>query len=439
MIVDFSGFDFPGSGLPGSPGGGNFLEQILGDLLQLIGRASPSGSGHLELARSLAQGVATSGEPEGNVDPGERIELEELARIAELHVGEVTGMAATPTGAALEIKTLTPGAWAAQTVADWSYLLEALSETLPPGSSEISAGDGTAAGPGSSDETDPAGSSVMHLPLEDEPLESADMLKRWMATIGPMFAALQLGSAVGHLARNTIGQYEVTVPRDDSGRVLVVPGAIRDFADAWSLPVADVRMWVCIRDMTIHTVLSRPHVQARFKRLLQALAGSVAEGALGAIERLGDLDMSDPQSFQQLLEDPEALMDIKPSPARRRAAEELGALQAVLLGYTDHVLDLVGVRLLGGRSTIGEAWRRRQMEGDSSSRALELLLGIDSSPAQADRGRAFVDGVLERSGDGGLARLWAGAKLLPTPAEVEAPGLWLERIEIDDGEEDALS
>ncbi len=45
-------------------------------------------------------------------------------------------------------------------------------------------------------------------------------------------------------------------------------------------------------------------------------------------------------------------------------------------------------------------------------------------------GAAFVDGVVERAGAEGLARLWASADNLPTPAEVDAPGLWLARIDL---------
>ena len=56
------------------------------------------------------------------------------------------------------------------------------------------------------------------------------------------------------------------------------------------------------------------------------------------------------------------------------------------------------------------------------------LFGLDLDQAQVDRGRAFVAGVVERAGEEGLGRLWSPARNLPTPAEVDAPGLWLERI-----------
>jgi len=117
-------------------------------------------------------------------------------------------------------------------------------------------------------------------------------------------------------------------------------------------------------------------------------------------------------------------------PARQRAADDLQAVVTALLGYVEHVLDLAATRLLGGRGAIAEAWRRRQVDRESSDLAAELMLGLDLGPAQIDRGADFVRGVFERAGDDGLARLWSNRHTLPTPAEVDAPGLWLERIDL---------
>ena len=51
-----------------------------------------------------------------------------------------------------------------------------------------------------------------------------------------------------------------------------------------------------------------------------------------------------------------------------------------------------------------------------------------------DRGARvlLVAGVVERAGKRGLERLWRGERELPTPAEVDAPGLWLARIDLPD-------
>jgi uncharacterized protein (DUF2342 family) len=39
--------------------------------------------------------------------------------------------------------------------------------------------------------------------------------------------------------------------------------------------------------------------------------------------------------------------------------------------------------------------------------------------------------VVERAGPEGLDPLWRDARSLPTPAEVDAPGLWLARVEME--------
>ena len=43
-----------------------------------------------------------------------------------------------------------------------------------------------------------------------------------------------------------------------------------------------------------------------------------------------------------------------------------------------------------------------------------------------------MQGVVERAGEDGLSRLWTSERELPTPAELDAPGLWLARIDLPD-------
>ena len=45
-------------------------------------------------------------------------------------------------------------------------------------------------------------------------------------------------------------------------------------------------------------------------------------------------------------------------------------------------------------------------------------------------GERFCLGVIERAGMEGLDRLWTGEEMVPTRPELEAPGLWLARIDL---------
>jgi putative hydrolase len=246
--------------------------------------------------------------------------------------------------------------------------------------------------------------------------------------MGPNLTGLQLGSAVGHLARTTFGQYELPVPRPSTASLLVVPANVEAFARDWSLPGAEVRLWVCLREMTTNAVLGRPHVAERLRELLTEVVQGMAGDADALADRLQGLDPSDADSLQRLFGDPEAFLGADLPPERQRVVDALTAVTAALSGYVEHVVDRAGERLLGGRTALTEAWRRREVDREMADRTAEMLLGLDLSPAQADRGRQFVGGVIERAGEDGLSRLWSSRETLPTPAEVDAPGLWLERI-----------
>ncbi len=141
-------------------------------------------------------------------------------------------------------------------------------------------------------------------------------------------------------------------------------------------------------------------------------------------------DPSDLDGLQSLFGDPETLLGAIRSPAQRDLLPRFEALVAVIVGYVDHVMDGIGTGLVGSYGMVTEAVRRRRVQADQSDRFVERLFGLELTQAQYDRGADFVAGVVERSGDEGLARLWESERTLPTPAEVDAPGLWLARIEL---------
>ena len=68
---------------PGPLGGGGPLEDLLRNLARLLTSQGPL---NWEIARQLAQWTAAEGEPEDNPDPIARVQLEELLRVADLHV-----------------------------------------------------------------------------------------------------------------------------------------------------------------------------------------------------------------------------------------------------------------------------------------------------------------------------------------------------------------
>jgi uncharacterized protein (DUF2342 family) len=147
--------------------------------------------------------------------------------------------------------------------------------------------------------------------------------------------------------------------------------------------------------------------------------------------RLEEEDAGDPMAIlQQALGDPTILLGAVTSPEQRALQPRLDALVAVVIGYVDWIVDAVAVRLVGGNALrIAEAVRRQRVETSADDRFIEQLLGIRVGDDQVGRGKAFVQGVVDRSGDRGLQPLLERREALPTPNEVDAPGLWLARLE----------
>jgi putative hydrolase len=151
-------------------------------------------------------------------------------------------------------------------------------------------------------------------------------------------------------------------------------------------------------------------------------------------DRLEGLDLSDPSALaglQDLVGSPDVVLGAITSAEQTSLRPQVDALVAVVVGVVDHVLDAVGAKLIPSYGMLTEALRRRRVEAAESDRFVERLFGLELSQATYDRGAAFVEGVLERAGDDGLRRLWIDAAHLPTPPEVDAPGLWLARIDLD--------
>ena len=373
---------------------------FLGDLAKML---SSQGAGGWEGARQFAVQVATGGQPENNPDPIDRIALQELGRVAELHVGDATGLSTTQTGRPLTIVPVTRGEWARRTIDAWRPLLEKLSASLSA----------------------PAMQQGLDLD-EDDP--QAAMLGPLLAALGPMMLGLQAGSMIGHLASRSLGQYDLPIPRPPGDELVHIDRNVRDFGEEWSLPHEDLRLWICLSDVATHAVIGVPHVRERLWSLLDRHVSSFAIDTSSIEQAFESIDPMDPSALQEALGDPSALLGAIQSETKNALLPELSALVAVIVGYVDHVMDTVGASLIGSYSMITEALHRRRVEAAAADTFVDNLLGIAVGREQYERGEEFVRGVLERGGD--INRLFMSAVDLPTPNEVDAPGLWLARIDL---------
>ena len=375
-----------------------------------------------EMARQMVHLSAAGGTPEANVDPLERIKLEEFARVAEMHVADVTGLT-TASGGTLRIRTVTRTEWALRAMDDWKPFFEGLATSLAQNT-------GT---PGAPDERDQLGMGSDAMGGMSGIPGMGDMggfLGEIGSVIGPLLMSFQIGGLVSQLGSRAFGEYDPPLPRPASDEILIVPANVEAFGADWSLGGDDLRMWVLLQEIIFHAVLARPHVRERLQALVTEYVTGFDPNPSAIEEALGSIDPSRPESFPEVLGDPAALVGAVQTDRQRDVKARIEALTVPLAGYVDHVLDTIGRRLVGTHGLIDEAVRRRRVEETDGARMLGNLLGLELTQAQYDRGESFVKGVVERAGEDGLSRLWHSETELPTPAEVDAPGLWLARIDL---------
>jgi putative hydrolase len=385
--------DFSASGLP-------FFEQIAKAM-------SSAGPVQWDMARQFAMMTATNSSAEPNVEPTSRIAVHQLATIADLHVRDITGLSTSDTTQPPVIEVVNRSTWVHHTIDAFKFYFSDFS------------GDSISA------------NSTESLELESNGMDA--MMSNLTKMMAPAMLGMSVGSMIGQLSLRTFGQYDLPLPREPKSQLLFVARNSEEFAKDWSIKVEDMQMWLLIQELTFHALFRIKFVRDAVTDLVkQHVAGFHPNpNALG--QRLTNIDVTDTDPaamMQKLLGDPTLLLGNERSAKQQALAPKLDAIICAIICYVDHVVDTVANRVLGNGAQISEAFRRRRVESSSQDQYVERLFGIYLTDDQVERGEKFIAGVIERQGETGLARLWTRDGNLPTPNEIAAPGLWIERINL---------
>ena len=385
----------------------------LGDMLSQVARMFKDENawrdGIIQQAHEISGNIARDDSPEPDINPADRVAFEQLVRVAEMRVAAATGLDPAK-GRLLQVDVVNRTQWAQRTIDDYKHLFHTLADS-------IASGKGTAA-----DEAEAA-----------DPM--AAVLAVFGRIMGPAIAGLTAGTMIGRLARRALAGYLLPVPRPVSTPLTVVISNINGFSEQWSLPQDHLRLQVCLHEVVHHAVFGVEHVRTRIGDLLQRHAAAFNAMPSHVEDMFDHIDLNlGPEKtlaeIQATMSKPDSLLDAVQSSRQAAIQPELAALVAAITGYVDYVTDSIGSTLIGPYERLKEALHRHRSETHAADRLSGRMLGLELNQAQYDRGAAFVKGVLERAGDEGLHRLFKEPAHLPTPAEVDAPGLWLARIDL---------
>ncbi|MDA0371043.1 MAG: zinc-dependent metalloprotease [Actinomycetota bacterium] len=376
---------------------------FFGEMMKMFADQGPV---QWDTARQVALLTATGGQTESNPDPTARMSFVDLGRIVVDQLEAVTERALPVL--AVEPAVVTRTAWVDTTLEDYRPFFTDLATALAQKPTDT----------------------------DDDPM--AAMLGQFSGLLAPTMMGMTVGSMVGLLAKRSLGQYDLPLPRRAGRAPMFVLTNIDEFATEWNLSTDDARMWTLISELTLHTIISIPHVASEVERLVCSHVAAFRPDPNAIMDKLSSIESSDPmqimQSLQNVLGDPEVLLGAMRSPEQDRLQPHIDTVLSLVVGWADHIADQVGARILGNPARIAEAARRRRIESGEETTFVERLLGLRLDRSRVEQGKSFVAGVVERAGARGLDPLFDRTTAIPTPAELDAPGLWLARLEISDAD-----
>lgn len=377
-----------------------------------------------DMARQFALSTATSSSTnttsgsssEANVDPAVRIAIQKIAVVADMHVRDVTGLAtvrSTSNSNLPEIEVVNRSMWVHHTISAYKPLFTEFATSISNQTKN--------------DPTQPQD----HHEGSNQSAELNAMLGNLVKMMAPAMLGMSIGSMIGQLSLRAFGQYDLPLPREPQTQLLFVEKNCEEFATDWSINIADMQMWLIVQELTFHAIFNVSHVRETIIAAVKAHVAGFKPNPDALAERLSKIDItsSDPAvMMQRLLGDPTILLGASRSPEQEKLAPKLDAMISAIVSYVDYVVDIIATRIIGTGTQIAEAVRRRRVEARTQDQFVEQLLGLRLTKSQLDDGHAFIAGVIERVGFEALSGMWAKPGNLPTPNELIAPGLWLERI-----------
>lgn len=242
---------------------------------------------------------------------------------------------------------------------------------------------------------------------------------RWVTT-------RQLGYLLGFMGQRVLGQYDLAILSAETtpGRLLFVEENIRQTARSLGVPLTAFRTWIALHETThafefeAHPWL-RPYLARRLETQLSAFSdtSSLGRDAMRSIGRWLRGEGSGDHWIERLMGAEQA-----------RSFRETQAVMSLLEGFSDHIMDSVGASIVPGVERISARFHERRQRRTGTERAMLRLTGMDLKLEQYRKGERFVAAVAEARGSAALRRLWDGPETLPTPAEIDAPSVWIARV-----------
>ncbi|GII63673.1 hypothetical protein Skr01_37580 [Sphaerisporangium krabiense] len=275
------------------------------------------------------------------------------------------------------------------------------------------------------------GFRVVLEPLTERMNARRSQIPAIVGAVGSRVTGVEVGAVLAFLATRVLGQYELFLPPDPSGRAptgrltLVAPNIVNTERELGVNP-RDFRLWVCLHEETHRVQFTgvswlREYVRSQMTEFLLASdldLGTLLDRMRAASDAVADAIKGGEGN----------LIDAIQTPEQKEILDRLTAVMTLVEGHGDYVMDAVGPAVVPSVAEIRSRFQHRREGGSRFDKTLRRLLGIDLKMKQYAEGAAFVRKVVAEAGIDGFNRVWGSPATLPTHAEIREPERWISRV-----------
>jgi putative hydrolase len=372
------------SGIPGMPTDPASLQAMFAQVQRLMS-TSDDGPVNWDIARDIARQTAAEGGDPTPHDNQERAVAEAL-RTADLWLDRVTDLAA----ATARTEAWSRADWVENTLPTWRGVVEPIAES-------VSAAMATALTSQTPEEM--RGAVGAALPM--------------MRSMGGSFFGMQLGQAIGALAREVVGSGDTGLPLLEAGRTALLPTNVEAFGQGLELPGDEVRLYLALREAAAaRLVAGVPWLRAHLLALVSDYARGIQIDTDRIEQAVREIDPTDPEAMQQALS--QGLFEPERTPEQQAALNRLEVALALTEGWVDEVVNAAAANTLPHAVALRETVRRRRASGGPAEHTFASLVGLELRPRRLREAAAVWAALTEHRGASGRDRLWQHPDLVPT-------------------------
>jgi|tagenome__1003787_1003787.scaffolds.fasta_scaffold20626169_2 coenzyme F420 biosynthesis associated uncharacterized protein len=241
--------------------------------------------------------------------------------------------------------------------------------------------------------------------------------------------AAECGLVLGYMSQRVLGQYELSLlePERPPRLLFVEPNLARAVRDL-EIDADSFLRWIVLHEVTHVLQFAgvpwlRDHMGSLMREYLGTVEVRIERGAAGGLPSMPDMRAL-VERFRE-----GGLVALVQTREQRDIFDRIQAVMSVIEGYSEHVMDAVGEKVLPAYEGLREAMERRRRSRSAPERVLQRMLGLDLKMRQYEQGKRFCDAVASRHGVAMLNRVWESPGAIPTLAEIEDPEAWVARID----------